>query len=488
MRLALGQREDDLAALQAEHARVLDLLEARARSAANLQEEVRALAAQFEQSRSALQAQQAKTREIEEVLAERDAAIERMNQALAGRDAVIEQARGMLAERDAQIAALQAENQQHATVAASLMARAKTAETELRAARHRIDALAAVDTQPLGDTRSVGGTQSVGDTQPVGDTEPAEETIAPVVQLRRALEIGDFATPPVHPAPARAWRRIAGPLGRIGICAALAVLGIIAWAYTHHVPATAKAPDVAAPPAPGAGTVIRDCATCPSFTVLPAGRFQQGSADNTASSSVRPVHWVAIDHPIAMSTDAVTVDQFRVFVTATGRDMQGCDMSAGHRKHQSKRSWQNPGFEQGGTHPVTCTSWNDAQAYAQWLSEQTGKHYRLPSASEWEYAARAGGEAVQPWSAKGSVKASPFGLNDMLGNVSQWTEDCWNANYRGAPIDGSARKDGNCGEHELRGGSSFSSPGFVRADYRNHFAASYRSSSAGIRLVRDITP
>jgi formylglycine-generating enzyme required for sulfatase activity len=88
----------------------------------------------------------------------------------------------------------------------------------------------------------------------------------------------------------------------------------------------------------------------------------------------------------------------------------------------------------------------------------------------------------------GSFKANAFGLNDMLGNVFQWTEDCWNATYKGAPIDGSARTDGNCNEHELRGGSWFSSPGYVRADYRNHFAANYRASSAGIRLARDITP
>ena len=253
--------------------------------------------------------------------------------------------------------------------------------------------------------------------------------------------------------------------------------------------------------------------------------FKQGSADGSASSSVKPLHWVSIKQPFAMSTSAVTVDQFRAFITATGRDMQGCDAYDGRWKHQDKNSWQSPGFEQNGTHPVTCASWRDATAYAQWLSAQTGHHYRLPSASEWEYAARGGSEAVQPWSANGSdacananvadlsatrrfpgwmafncndgyvftapvgsFKANAFGLNDMLGNVFQWTEDCWNATYKGAPIDGSARTDGNCNEHELRGGSWFSSPGYVRADYRNHFAANYRASSAGIRLARDITP
>jgi formylglycine-generating enzyme required for sulfatase activity len=146
----------------------------------------------------------------------------------------------------------------------------------------------------------------------------------------------------------------------------------------------------------------------------------------------------------------------------------------------------------------------------------------LPSASEWEFAARAGSAAAQPWNSDGSgacananvadqsaarhypgwvvfacddgyvytapvgsFKTSAFGLNDMLGNVFQWTEDCWNANYTGAPVDGSARTDGDCSEHELRGGSWFSNPVYVRVNYRNHFAADYRTSSVGIRVVRE---
>jgi formylglycine-generating enzyme required for sulfatase activity len=261
--------------------------------------------------------------------------------------------------------------------------------------------------------------------------------------------------------------------------------------------------------------------------VLPSGRFKQGSAgaDSGAGASERPLHWVMIAHPLAMSTNAVTVDEFRVFVAATGRDMQGCDTYDGEWRHQAENNWENPGFEQSGSHPVTCTSWNDAEAYAAWLSAKTGHRYRLPSASEWEYAARAGGEAVQPWNRDGagacasanvadasaarrypgwtvfdcddgyvytapvgSFKASAFGLNDMLGNVFQWTKDCWHPDYKDAPVDGSARMDGDCSEHELRGGSWFSTPAFVRANYRNHFGADYRTSSVGIRLVRELSP
>ena len=220
---------------------------------------------------------------------------------------------------------------------------------------------------------------------------------------------------------------------------------------------------------------------------------------------------------------SVTVDDFQQFITDTGSDIRGCDTYDGDWKYRPDSNWKNPGFAQTGAHPVTCVSWNDAKAYARWLSTKTGHTYRLPSASEWEYAARTGGEAVQPWSAAGapacatanvadasaaqrypgwtvfgcsdgyvftapvgSFKANSFGLNDMLGNVFQWTEDCWRPDYTAAPIDGSARSGGDCSEHELRGGSWFSTPAYVRANYRNHFAADYRTSSVGIRLVRDI--
>jgi formylglycine-generating enzyme required for sulfatase activity len=86
----------------------------------------------------------------------------------------------------------------------------------------------------------------------------------------------------------------------------------------------------------------------------------------------------------------------------------------------------------------------------------------------------------------GTFKANAFGLGDMLGNVLQWTADCWSADYSGAPVDGSARVDGDCSVHEIRGGSWFSAPSRVRADYRTRFPADYRTSSVGIRLVRDI--
>ena len=84
----------------------------------------------------------------------------------------------------------------------------------------------------------------------------------------------------------------------------------------------------------------------------------------------------------------------------------------------------------------------------------------------------------------GSFAANAFGLHDTLGNVFEWVADCWHDDYTGAPDDGSARVDGDCSQHETRGGSWFTAPDFVRVSYRNRFAADYRSTSVGFRVVR----
>jgi formylglycine-generating enzyme required for sulfatase activity len=292
-------------------------------------------------------------------------------------------------------------------------------------------------------------------------------------------------------------------------------------------PAAATQPAPSSAPASVAeqpGAVIRDCPTCPSMTVLPPGQFRQGAADDErdALAYEKPQHLVNIHYSFAMSTSDITVGDFRQFVSAVGRNMQGCDTYDGVWRHHASASWESPEFAQSARHPVTCISWRDAVAFAEWLSGKTGHGYRLPSASEWEYAARAGGETVRPWSnagdacahanvadrsaerrypgwkvfpcddgyvntaPAGTFKANAFGLRDMLGNVLVWTQDCWRPDYSRAPSDGSARLDGNCREHELRGASWFSSPSVVKASYRNHFAAGYRTSSVGFRVVRDL--
>ncbi len=277
---------------------------------------------------------------------------------------------------------------------------------------------------------------------------------------------------------------------------------------------------------PAAESVIRDCPTCPLMTVLPAGRFEQGAAaaDLAATAFERPRHAVTIAYSLAMSTNEVTVGEFKEFVDATRRNMSGCETYADDRwQRTAAANWLNTGFPQSSVHPVTCVSWNDAVAYSRWLSRKGGHAYRLPSASEWEYAARAGADSAQPWGALaatacnyanvsdqnarqrfpgwdafecndgyvgtapvGSFKSNGFGLNDMLGNAFEWVQDCWTIDYRRAPADGSAIAAGDCRSHEARGGSWFTAPSYVRASYRNRFGADQRSTSVGFRVVREM--
>jgi formylglycine-generating enzyme required for sulfatase activity/predicted Ser/Thr protein kinase len=305
--------------------------------------------------------------------------------------------------------------------------------------------------------------------------------------------------------------------------AVVLIAGITFWIHSRHTPL--RTGSGARPAVPAPGSVIRDCPTCPLMTVLPSGRFKQGSAsvDTHAAPFELPQHIVLVGYSLAMSTNEVTVGEFGEFIAATHREMSGCNTYDSRWEYRQDASWQVPGFAQSSTHPVTCVAWDDATAYAKWLTDKSGHAYRLPSASEWEYAARAGTDSARPWGATaaaacaeanvadqsaeerypgwnvfpcndryvytapvGSFKANAFGLNDLLGNVFEWVEDCWYDNYTGAPIDGSARVYADCRERELRGGSWFSSPQYVSASYRNRFEHDYRSSSIGFRLVRDM--
>ena len=161
-----------------------------------------------------------------------------------------------------------------------------------------------------------------------------------------------------------------------------------------------------------------------------------------------------------------------------------------------------------GRRPVINVSWDDAQAYVAWLSKKTGKSYRLLSGAEYEYAMRAGTQTVYPWGdtigtnnanchacgsqwdAKqtapvGSFAANGFGLYDMVGNVREWTEDCYHDTYSGAPSDGSAWiEGGNCYHRVVRGGSFLLAPAFLRSASRYWFTSDYRLRYLGFRVAR----
>ena len=195
-----------------------------------------------------------------------------------------------------------------------------------------------------------------------------------------------------------------------------------------------------------AGDVFRDCAECPEMVVLPGGS-------------------------LAMGRYEVTVGEYRAFVSATGGT--GDDRWRDHDR-----------FRQTDRHPVVYVSWDDARAYVSWLSRTTGATYRLPTEAEWERAASGsptgcGGDRFEAW-ADGSGEATcevgtngtnAVGLSDMVGNVSEWTSDCW---------------EGDCGRRVGRGGSWFSSAGGLRLGARGWITAGDRLNVQGFRVSRTL--
>ncbi|MGH8114427.1 MAG: SUMF1/EgtB/PvdO family nonheme iron enzyme, partial [Rhodanobacteraceae bacterium] len=275
----------------------------------------------------------------------------------------------------------------------------------------------------------------------------------------------------------------------------------------------------------------------PAMVVIPRGSFLMGapSRSRVQASAEQPQHQVTIAKGFAMARAEITVGEFRAFVRASGyvpdaERLGGAsvyDESNGRMQMRSGVDWQDDyaGQRAKGTDPVVNVSWNDAHAYAEWLSKRTGKHYRLPTEAEYEYAGRAGTTTLYWWG-NGTPKLkvenltgsgdrspahrswanafqgysdgywgpapvmsflpNPFGLYDMSGNVSEWVADCWHDNYVRAPIDGSAWVNPGCSERVIRGGSWGSAPDQDRSSFRLAAAADARSGRVGFRVVRDL--
>jgi formylglycine-generating enzyme required for sulfatase activity len=274
------------------------------------------------------------------------------------------------------------------------------------------------------------------------------------------------------------------------------------------------------------GKVFRDCGDCPEMVVIPGGSFEMGSPSTEGGSDgdEGPAHTVRVRR-FGLGKTEVTRGQFRRFVRATGRSVKGCSYLGGEAwKEDPGRSWESPGYEQTDEHPVVCVSWEDAQAYVSWLSGTSGKDYRLPSESEWEYSARAGTRTVRHWgdgqgeacryanaadqagkrkfnwdpplfacddgyaetAPAGSFQSNGFGLKDMLGNVNEWTQDCYEASYGGAPTDGSAVTGSGCARRAVRGGSWDGEPAYVRSAFRGMSPPAIRYSAVGFRVARTL--
>ena len=243
------------------------------------------------------------------------------------------------------------------------------------------------------------------------------------------------------------------------------------------------------------GGKFRDCSECPEMVVVPLGSFTMGSPGGEGIGDERPRHRVRIDYRLAVGVYEVTFAEWDACVSAGG--------CGGYRPDD--RGWGR------GNRPVINVRWEDAQSYVRWLSNKTGKSYRLLSESEWEYVARAGSVTAYSWGNEighnrancngcgsrwdnektapvGAFSANAWGLHDVHGNVWEWVADCWNDSYTGAPADGSAWESGDCSRRVLRGGSWVSGPRHLRAANRFRYTAGDRFVVYGFRIARTVTP
>ncbi len=287
------------------------------------------------------------------------------------------------------------------------------------------------------------------------------------------------------------------------------------------------------------GTLFRDCPTCPEMVVVPAGTFIMGSPESEKGrlravydedgTAIRwtvidevelevepgqrlvvvegPQRYVTIESPFAVGVYEVTFDEWDECARAGGCGGVIPDHEGWGRGHR----------------PVINVNWDEAQAYVRWLSDETGHEYRLLSEAEWEYAARAGTVTARYWgesssgqcryangadavalatnpewrtvpcsdghlgtSPVGSYEPNAFGLYDTLGNVWEWTRDCWNERYSGGPVDGSAWESGDCTTRVQRGGGWVNEPEAIRSANRSRGPVGGRYNSAGFRVARSV--
>lgn len=257
----------------------------------------------------------------------------------------------------------------------------------------------------------------------------------------------------------------------------------------------------------------------PVMAKIPTGKFEMGDVIGDGDSDEYPVHTVQFEYAFEIGKYEVTFEEYDLFAAATGREKP------------NHEGWGRDG------RPVINVSWDDAVAYTEWLSDRTGSVYRLLSEAEWEYAARAGTTTSRYWpdnqlgrqdaacayanvfdsnnearikrtygvswepfdcvddfaftAPVGSpvFKPNKWRLHDMLGNVWEWTRDCYVDNYDGAPNDGSAREtgaEGKCPLRLLRGGSWINDARSVRSSNRYGYTPQDRNHNVGFRLARTL--
>ena len=308
-----------------------------------------------------------------------------------------------------------------------------------------------------------------------------------------------------HESKARAWARHIQALVYVLLVGIIA--GLVGWINQSYLkqqwkwymivqPYLAKQVRVLSPDAERAvkpGDAFRECKDCPEMIVVPADDFMMGSPPKEGNPNERPQHKATIAGPFAVSKFEVTFDEWDACV------------KYGNCEPINRPLWE------GGPLPMIRVTWDEAKHYAAWLSNVTGKPYRLLSEAEWEYAARAKTQTAYSWGDKigqgnanclgcgsqwdgrqtapvGSFAPNAFGLHDMHGNVWEWVEDCYHPNYLGAPTDGSAWTAGDCSLRVARSGGWNDDPDLLRSAFRFRLAPNFRHEYLGLRVARTLTP
>jgi len=280
------------------------------------------------------------------------------------------------------------------------------------------------------------------------------QSVHAAVQQRRARGRG-----PLDLAPLQALKPLLPTLARVDAAQAREIGAELAKAQAQ----------------PAAGGALRDDGG-PELIVLPA-------ADGAAAT-------------LAIAMHEVTRGDYAKFARDTGRAASRCRASQNVLALVRNRdiTWRNPGFAQGDDHPVVCVSWNDAMAYARWLGQKTGERYRLPNSNEWLLAARPAGKGTGCRAANidshangcsdgyeytapvGHFSASPNGLRDISGNVSEWVDVCAKPGRVGS----------SCPVHRFRGLSWRDDEDESNLDRMDTAAADLGYANVGFRVVREL--
>ena len=292
--------------------------------------------------------------------------------------------------------------------------------------------------------------------------------------------------------------------------------------------------------ASSAGPAIRrECAQCPEMVVIPAGTAIVGAAtaDPFRAEDEQPTRTFTIRQRFAVSRYEITREQYETFVRATGQAVVGGCLtdrrSRGRWELDAETNFRDPGFAQAGEHPVACVSWEDAHAYVTWLNAHTQGGYRLLTEVEWEYVARAGNtrNLMYPWgddstagcpfgngfdqtamqayagmdtsgykdfdplrctdgwlntAPVGSLSPNRFGVYDMIGNVAEWVEDCYQASHAQLAGSGVPTPVQDCSRRIVKGGSWGTLAHNLRIAERVPYPSTHRDDSIGIRVAKTL--